>query len=151
MNSYSNSEELEGLSNFFVSTDTKYDLDYEKRMVMYRILSEVERIADEKKLNRKDLAALIGTSPSYITQLFRGTKIINIETIAKFQKALDVTFEIKANQDNQGEAFSDLNLGQICEQQNKLRGFWTFHSFQPSYNQEEKQVVSLEAGYRRTA
>jgi len=151
MNSYSNSERLEELSNFFISNDTKYDLDYEKRMVMYRILSEVERVADEKKLNRKDLAALIGTSPSYITQLFRGTKIINIETIAKFQKALDITFEISACSNESEEVIDNLNLDQIYENQGNIQGFWTFHSFPPSYNQKENQVVPQESEFRRTA
>jgi transcriptional regulator with XRE-family HTH domain len=38
---------------------------------------------------------MIGTTPSYVTQLFRGNKIINLETIARMQLALNVEFEIK--------------------------------------------------------
>ena len=90
---------------------------------MYRFLSEVERISEEEGLNRKELAALIGTSPSYLTQLFRGNKIINLQTIAKFQKVFDLTFEIKAVSNNAVEVFLPIKGGNICEQQNEVTGF----------------------------
>ena len=151
MNSYIKNETQKAFLNALTSIDTKDDLDYEKRMVMYRILSEVERVADEKKINRKELARLIGTSASYITQLFRGTKIINVDTIAKLQKALGITFEIKANPNKSEEVIHDLNLDQICETQHTLQGFWAFHTFPRSYNKEEKQVASPEHNFRRTA
>lgn len=73
-----------------------FDLDFEKEMLMYRFLSEVEKICDEKEISKKELAAKIGTSASYITQLFRGTKTVNLETLAKFQHALGFKYEISA-------------------------------------------------------
>jgi len=151
MNSYIDNNMAQDYSEMFASLDSRYDLEHEKRMIMYRILSEVERVADQKKLNRKELASLIGTSASYITQLFRGTKFINIETIAKFQKALDITFEISACSNESEEVIDNLNLDQIYENQGNIQGFWTFHSFPPSYNQKEKQVVPQESEFRRTA
>ena len=42
------------------------------------------------------LAKSIGVSPSYITQLYRGTKPLNMETLAKMEDVLDIRFEIKA-------------------------------------------------------
>jgi len=74
----------------------KENLKYETRMIMYRFLSEIERLSDERAITRKQLAKLIGTSPSYITQLFKGKKIINLETIAKMQEVFDVAFRIQA-------------------------------------------------------
>lgn len=88
-------------------SNESYDNKHETQMVSYRFLSEIERISDEKNLNRKELAKAIGTSASFITQLFRGVKIINIETIAKFQKALDVIFEIKAIPISKENAYSE--------------------------------------------
>lgn len=38
---------------------------------------------------------MIGSSASFITQLFRGTKIINLETIAKIMIALDLQCKVK--------------------------------------------------------
>lgn len=70
--------------------------EYNAQMISYRILSEVERVCEERKLKKKDLALKIGTSKSYITQLFRGNKSINTQVMAKFEDVLDITFEIKA-------------------------------------------------------
>jgi len=88
-------EEIQRI-HFNDSVSSKDELEHNTKMLMYRFLSEIERLAEEKNLNRKELAALIGTSASYITQLFRGTKILNLETIAKFQKVFDVTFKVEA-------------------------------------------------------
>lgn len=65
-------------------------------MLMFRFLSEVEKITDDRNISRRALAKLVGTSPSYITQLYRGNKIINLDLIGKLQKALDIKFEITA-------------------------------------------------------
>ena len=151
MNSFPNYTSQSDFTHIISSFDSKEDFDHEKRMVMYRILSEIERVADEKKINRKELARLIGTSASYITQLFRGNKIINIDAIAKFQKALDITFEFKANYNKSEEIINNLNLDQICDNQHTLQGFWAFHTFTRSYNQQEPQIKTPEFNVRRTA
>src|SRR5882672_4243476 len=71
------------------------ELEHHASMIMFRFLSEIEKVS-ENQFSRKNLSELIGTSASYITQLFRGDKLINMSTLAKFEKALDITFEIKA-------------------------------------------------------
>jgi transcriptional regulator with XRE-family HTH domain len=70
-------------------------IEHDAQMISYRILSEVEKLCDEKKIKKKDLAEMVGTSKSYITQLFNGTKSINTSIMAKFENALDITFEIR--------------------------------------------------------
>lgn len=102
-------------------SESKYDVKSETRLIMYRFLSEVERICEEENINRKQLAQKIGTSASYITQLFQGSKTINLETIAKFQKALNVVFDIKVN-NNQALVFKKkidtINTKKVNEYQN---------------------------------
>jgi transcriptional regulator with XRE-family HTH domain len=66
------------------------------QMLAFRFLGEVEKITDERHTLRKDLAKLIGVSPGYITQLYRGTKPLNIEALAKMESVFDIRFEIKA-------------------------------------------------------
>jgi len=66
----------------------------EAKILMFAFLDKIQQVADKKGLKRKDLAKLIGTSPSYITQLFRGDKLINFTTLARFNKALGVEFNI---------------------------------------------------------
>ena len=83
------------ISDQIAKHNSKFDLPFETRMIMYRFLSEVERLAEENDLNKKQLATLIDTSPSFITQLFRGNKIINLQMIAKFQHAFDGVFDVK--------------------------------------------------------
>jgi transcriptional regulator with XRE-family HTH domain len=61
-----------------------------------RFLSEVERIMTERGITRKALAADIGTSASYVTQLFRGDCTLNLLTAARLQRVLGIDFRVKA-------------------------------------------------------
>jgi len=60
-------------------------------------LSEVERVTEERNISRKELAKLVSTSPSFITQLFQGNKIASLEFLSKVEKALDIQFNITAS------------------------------------------------------
>jgi len=122
MNSTANKNIKDAYKVAFSTVDSKEDLEHDTKMIMYRFLSEVERISEEEGLNRKELAALIGISPSYLTQLFRGNKIINLQTIAKFQKAFNLTFEIKAVSNNAEENFPKKNIDNICKPQFNTTG-----------------------------
>lgn len=70
------------------------EIEHEAKMIMFHFLDKIQKIADRKNLNRKQLAQKIGTSGSYITQLFRGDKLINLTTLAKFQKELGFKYSI---------------------------------------------------------
>lgn len=48
-----------------------------------------------QQITRKELALRIGTSASWLTQVFRGDKLPNLETITQLQKALNIEFEIR--------------------------------------------------------
>ncbi len=80
-------------------TSNDFDLEFETEMIQMRFMSEVERLMDENKISKSKLSKLIGTSASFITQLFQGNKKLNLETIAKFQYALDYKFKIDAVKD----------------------------------------------------
>ncbi len=73
----------------------EFDFNQERIMVQLRFMSEIEKEIEERKISYKELADKIGTSASYITQLFKGTKKLNLDTIAKFQIALNKTFSVK--------------------------------------------------------
>ncbi len=96
MNLNTKDEIQKNYTTFFVNEYDEEDVKHGARIIMYRFLSEVERLSDEKNINRKELAKLIGTSPSYITQLFKGIKLLNLETAAKFENVFNVKFDIKA-------------------------------------------------------
>lgn len=69
-------------------------LHEEEFILMANYLSEIEKYQKEHDINRKELAAKIKTSASYLTQVFKGDKPLNFFTIAKIQKALKVRFRV---------------------------------------------------------
>lgn len=86
----------------FKTQDEK--LEHRAQMISYRILSEIEKLCEERKIKKKDLAIMIGSSKSYITQLFRGIKQVNTSTMAKLEEGLGISFEIKAKSAEETDA-----------------------------------------------
>lgn len=72
------------------------NLDHKSAMISLRILSEVEKVMENRVMTKKQLAEKCGTSASYITQLFRGAKYVNVGIMAKFELALGITFTINS-------------------------------------------------------
>jgi len=79
------------------------ELEHEAKLLMFRFLSELEKLNGDRPMKKKDLAIALGTSPSYVTQFFRGDKVINLSTLAKIEKAYNITFEIRASQNEHAE------------------------------------------------
>jgi hypothetical protein len=114
-----NSSEDQGYINpefadLFGFSSEKAEIEHEARMIMFRFLSEMERVAQPKRGLKKRLAAGIGKSSSFITQLFNGDKYVNLITLAKFQKLLGIKFKIIAFQEDEFEHISNsLTCGMI--------------------------------------
>lgn len=72
-------------------------IERDSAILQANYLSEIERLYQNKGLNRKELAYKIGTSPSYLTQVFRGDKPLNFLTLAKIKRALNLRFEVTAS------------------------------------------------------
>jgi transcriptional regulator with XRE-family HTH domain len=82
--------------DFLAFKDENEEIGHDAQMLMFSFLSEVERFQEMQDINKKGLAEKIRTSASYITQLFRGNKPLNFDTLAKIQKALKIKFKISA-------------------------------------------------------
>lgn len=95
-------KEAKSFEELFSSVSEEEQRQHEARMLMYRFLSIVEEEMDRKGWNKKDLAGQVGTSASYITQLFRGHKLVNLLTLAKIQNALGIQFRIDKASDEEG-------------------------------------------------
>ncbi len=76
-------------------TSEEQALEHDAKLLSFKYLSEIEEILETEEISKKLLAKKIGTSASYITQLFRGDRLLNLSTLAKIQKALNIKFEIK--------------------------------------------------------
>jgi len=89
-----NKENLNEKLNSLMSMSEEDKLDVDKRVLSSRFLSEIQKHLDEEGILRKDFANKIGTSPSFITQLFSGNKVVSMEFLAKAQKELGINFYI---------------------------------------------------------
>lgn len=56
------------------------------------IIHEIKNIMDERGITKAELAKKLNTSKSFITQLFAGDKLLNLKTIAKLERILEVNF-----------------------------------------------------------
>ncbi|MGB4400099.1 MAG: helix-turn-helix transcriptional regulator [Daejeonella sp.] len=74
-------------------------LDQEARLLSFRFLSEIESAMEQQKMSKKLLADKVNTSASYITQLFRGDRLLNFNILAKMQRVLGLKFEIIRKED----------------------------------------------------
>jgi|LakMenE01Jun11ns_1017448.scaffolds.fasta_scaffold9725702_2 transcriptional regulator with XRE-family HTH domain len=94
--------EIETAFKTMLSFDNEQDqLELEAKLIMAKFLEKIQEIATQKGLKKKDLAEKIGTSASYITQLYRGHKLLNLMTLAKLQRALDIEFDVALKGSNQ--------------------------------------------------
>lgn len=128
------SRKMEKYQNYFINEENEYDFEFETRMIMYRFLSIVDEKMEELDMSKKDLAELIGTSASYITQLFNGNKIVNLPTLAKFQKALDIKFKVR--DENSNVQISEEDIESYIKK-NIGKDFFVVYckSREPEYNQ----------------
>jgi transcriptional regulator with XRE-family HTH domain len=109
--------EFEGL---FTEKSKEEELEHEAKMIMFRFLNELEKMNSDNPIKKKDLAKAINTSASFITQLYRGDKLINLYTLAKIQDAYNITFEIKAKLNTEiikAENVQKVNETKIIEKQ----------------------------------
>jgi ribosome-binding protein aMBF1 (putative translation factor) len=70
------------------------EIDHSAQMLAFAFLSEIDAEMEKHDISKKKLAELIGTSPSFITQLFMGDRKPNWIILAKMQKALGITFTV---------------------------------------------------------
>ena len=134
---YNISSEFENLFSF---DNDKEELEHEARMIMFRFLSELEAINDSGiSIKKKELAEKLGVSPSYITQLFNGNKLLNFTLLAKIQEAFNITFEIKARPNESLYSVDNLVFESLSQVRNETEGFWVFHNLkQPNYGVQDE-------------
>lgn len=91
-----NPEEIRREFDKLFDQSPEEQIEHRAQLLSAIYLSEVEKELDRMGWTRKRLAEEIGTSASYLTQLFRGDRLLNLKTVAKIEQALQITFEIRA-------------------------------------------------------
>ncbi len=110
-------------------TDKEEKYDHDAQMLMFKFLGEVDQKMEQEGVTKKQLAEQIGTSPAYITQLFRGDKKLNFKTLAKLQDVLNMQFAVSTEEKQQNRK-SDSKADD--------HGFWFFRPTKKTY--DPKQV-----------
>lgn len=131
--------------NLFSFKDNNERTEHNAQMISFRILSEIEKICEEKKIKKKDLAEMVGTSRSYITQLFRGNKQVNTWIMAQLEDALEVSFEIrvKSNSESHADFVGKLLTKDILEKK-RVQGpdcVWHFLVSHPGESKVQTEAI----------
>lgn len=85
--------QTEAQSGFYYSEPSS-NIDFQSVAIHNTFMVEVEKAMEMRGMTKKELATKVGTSASYITQLFRFDKMVNMEMLAKMKIALDIEFII---------------------------------------------------------
>jgi len=84
-------------SSLFEFESKKDEFKHNAKILMFRFIKSLENINGNKdEISNKVLANALDTSRSFVTQLLRGDKIINLVSLAKLQKEFNVIFEVRA-------------------------------------------------------
>lgn len=83
----------------FASITPEEKIEHDAQLLAFRFLSLVDAEMEEQNISKKALAEKVGTSQSFITQLFRGDRKPNWTILAKMQKELDIAFAISTQQE----------------------------------------------------
>ncbi len=78
-------------------------VEHDSKILMFKFLAIVQEQMELRNMTKKDLALELNTSPSYITQLFRGSKTINLLKLAQIQNLFDIEFEIQLTEKSQSK------------------------------------------------
>lgn len=83
---------INSLKEIFQSKDFQEEVEFETGMLSLAFLNAIEKEAKIQGYNRKELAKKVGTSASYMTQIFRGNKIPNLRILVALGLALNKKF-----------------------------------------------------------
>ena len=72
----------------------KDKIEHDSKILMFKFLSIVEREMELRDMSKKELAQQLDTSASYVTQLFRGTKTINLIKLVQLH-LFNIEFDIQ--------------------------------------------------------
>lgn len=97
----SNAEQIRQEFQKLFEMTPEEQIEHRSQMLSYIFLSEVEKALEKRGWTHKQLADEIGTSASYLTQLFRGNRLLNFKTIAKIEMALDLRFIISTDSEQE--------------------------------------------------
>ena len=92
----SKNKSLEKLNRMLEFKSEREKERLEEELLNLKFITAIEEIMEQKEINKTDVAEILKSSRSYVSQLFSGNKMINIKTLTKIQKGLNISFKIYA-------------------------------------------------------
>jgi transcriptional regulator with XRE-family HTH domain len=90
----------------FKTEDEK--LSFEATKIHLDFMALLSDVMEEHGISRSELSLKLGTSPSYVTQLFNGDKLVNLVFVAKIQRIFKIGFSlIPSKVDSFGKTFRE--------------------------------------------
>lgn len=86
-------------------------LEFEKEILHFAFIHLVQN--NMKQIKSYQLAKKVGVSSSFISQLFSGDKIVSLELLVKFQRALGFKFDVQATTNKSENIATEKTIGQI--------------------------------------
>jgi plasmid maintenance system antidote protein VapI len=85
-----------GFEHLFEFNNEEDAANHRAKIIMMKFLHEMGKSLGKQTLKKKELATILCVSPSYVTQLYNGDKLINLEMIARIEKAFGIEFKVQA-------------------------------------------------------
>lgn len=86
-------EQKEGYSFDEAVQKARKNSDYYQEKLLMDVSARLIHALENQEIKRKDLAKLMGVSPTYITNVLRGHANLSLESMAKFAFALGLKWE----------------------------------------------------------
>ena len=126
----------EKFNELFVTTEDE-KIDLRAQMLSFEFLAEFTNYMDHVEMKRKELANSIRTSQSYLTQLYRGDRLLNFKTVAKIERALGIKITISSELENKSNSTFDIKyFKNFSIYQNRIRPT-SLHEKKIEYNEIE--------------
>ena len=117
---YTVAKGFEGLFDFSEKDQNELDALW----LAAQFLSIIQDEITVQQITRRELAMRIGTSASWLTQIFKGDKLPNFETITQLRKALNIEFEIRQRNEVIPVSYEENEVENKFKQIVKLRTTW---------------------------
>ncbi|MDD5091348.1 MAG: helix-turn-helix transcriptional regulator [Candidatus Wallbacteria bacterium] len=129
------------------------DPEYIKEGYILEFTEEICRVMEEKKINRRQLAKLMKTSPAYITKILRGNANFTFETVAKFALALgqEYKFSFIGKEEAMSSSAFDCNFAATIDYGEKNNKILPFKKHCWEDTQSAKSLVTISGGLNEIA
>lgn len=97
--------------------DAKRRDSYWSEKAILEFTSELHKLMLENGTTKKEMASIIGTSPAYITKVFRGNANFTIESMVKLTRALDGKLSIHVSHKDSTVIWRDIIDGKNHRQE----------------------------------